>query len=50
MESVWNACLKVRFIVLFRIFFRKAFSELFHLLLDFREKYFSRIFNQFRHF
>jgi len=31
-------------------YFCKAFSGLFRLLLDFQEKYFSCIFNRFRHF
>ena len=53
MESVWNPFgMPARKSVLSScsVYFRKAFSELFRLLLDFREKYFSRIFNQFRHF
>ena len=53
MESVWNPFgMPARKSVLSScsVYFRKAFSELFRLLLDFREKYFSWNFKQFRHF
>ena len=53
MESVWNPFGMPAWKSVLSscsVYFRKAFSELFRLLSDFREKYFSWNFKQFRHF